>query len=85
MYQIEIADKAKKKLLKLPHNWQRKISKMIYGISIDPYIGKKLHGNLEGQYVVRAWPCRIIYTIDNYHIIVSVLDIGHRKDIYRKG
>ena len=84
MYHIEITDKAKKKFEKLPNNWQRKIGKTINSLAIDPYRGKKLHGDYEGQYSIRAWPYRIIYMIDNHQIMVNVLDLGHRKDIYRQ-
>ncbi len=85
MYQIEIADKAKKKFQKLPKPWQIKIGRAINILAIDPFIGKKLHGDYKGAYSLRAWPFRIIYSIDSHHIIVEVLDLGHRKDIYRQG
>ena len=48
----------------------------------NPYIGKKLKGELTGQYTLRIWPYRIVYFIKpNKDIVIT--DIGHRKDIYR--
>lgn len=83
MYHIKLTDKTKKKLVKLPEPWQSKISRAIHLLSIDPYVGKKLHGDYAGAYSLRAWPYRIIYTINARQVIVEVLDLGHRKDIYR--
>lgn len=82
MYKIIIQPNAEKKLMKLPQHWQSKIGRAISLLIVNPFIGKKLHGNHKGAYSLRAWPYRIIYTIDAYHIIVHVLDLGHRKDIY---
>lgn len=82
MYQIDITEKADRKLKKLPEKWQRKISQKINFLKHDPFIGKKLHGAYAGQYAARAWPYRIIYTIDAHRIIIHVLDLGHRRDIY---
>ncbi len=83
MYHIIVQPTAQKKLVKLPKPWQSKISRAIHLLSIDPYVGKKLHGDYAGAYSLRAWPFRIIYTINARQVIVEVLDLGHRKDIYR--
>lgn len=82
MYKISIQPNAKKKFQKLPKPWQIKIGRAINLLAIDPFIGKKLHGDYKGAYSLRAWPYRIIYRIDKGRIIVEVLDLGHRKDIY---
>ncbi len=83
MYKIIIQPNAEKKLAKLPKHWQLKIGRAINLLTIDPFIGKKLHGDHRGSRVLRAWPYRIIYTIDTHRIIIHVLDLGHRKDIYQ--
>lgn len=83
MYKIIIQPNAEKKFLKLPKSWQLKISRAINLLAIDPFIGKKLHGDYKGVYSLRAWPFRIIYSIDSHRIIVEVLGLGHRKDIYK--
>jgi mRNA interferase RelE/StbE len=51
-------------------------------LSQDPYLGKKLKGELEGQYSIKIWPYRILYYITPTKDIV-VTDIRHRKDVYR--
>jgi mRNA interferase RelE/StbE len=46
-----------------------------------PYGYKKLKG--EDAYRIRVGDYRIIYEINDDRIIVTVVSIGHRKDIYK--
>lgn len=63
-------------------NIKVKVRNALAKISENPYLGKKLKGELSGQYSLRIWPYRIIYYLaPNKDIVVT--DIGHRKDIYR--
>jgi mRNA interferase RelE/StbE len=52
------------------------------GIVSDPFSGKKLSGKHKGEYSVRVWPYRIIYRIEKQELIIIVIDVGHRKEIY---
>jgi mRNA interferase RelE/StbE len=63
---------------------QRKIAAIIVSLSIDPrpYGSKKLSGT-QATYRVRAGDYRIIYDIHEKEVVVSVLKLGHRGDIYR--
>ena len=45
-------------------------------------IGKPLKGVLKGLYRYRFGDYRIIYTIDRAEKQISILYVGHRKDIY---
>lgn len=51
-------------------------------LELNPNLGKKLKGELSGQYTIRIWPYRIIYFVDSDKNVI-ITDIGHRKDIYR--
>ena len=84
MYQVLIARSAEKQLNKLPPQFQRKVAAVIMSLSIEPrpYGSKKLTGTA-GSYRVRVGEYRVIYDIYERTVVVSVLKIGHRKDIYR--
>ncbi len=45
-------------------------------------MGKKLTGNLQGDFSYRAGDYRIVYYIERDGIFIEA--VGHRKDIYRK-
>lgn len=52
----------------------------------NPPGSKKLQGVDEGEeaiYRLRSGDYRILYAIRNHPDTIAVLDIGHRKDIYR--
>ena len=53
-------------------------------LSRDPErLGKPLKGVLKGLYRYRWGDYRIIYTIDKAAARISILYIGHRKDVYK--
>lgn len=68
----------------MPAREQQRIRKALPGIGDDPWRGKKLGEDLDGCYAIRVWPYRIIYTIESKIITVTVIAIGHRKDVYER-
>ncbi|MDD5267428.1 MAG: type II toxin-antitoxin system RelE/ParE family toxin [Methylococcales bacterium] len=46
-------------------------------------IGKALQGNLKGLWRYRVGDYCLVCQIFNSELIVMVLEIGHRKDIYK--
>ncbi len=53
-------------------------------LAMTPHrVGKPLFGPLTGCHGARRGTYRIVYRIDDAARIVTVLDIGHRADIYR--
>ncbi len=50
----------------------------------EPYsVGKRLLAPLDDRHSARRGTYRVIYRIDDKAHIVTVVDIGHRHDIYR--
>ena len=83
-YTIELKPKAAKELRKLPIPIIRKIASKIDQLALNPYPKgcKKLTGS-EHSYRVRIGDYRVIYTVFDDKLIIQVIKIGHRKDIYR--
>lgn len=84
MFVLIMKPKAEKQLRKLPRHDQEKVAAAIDRLAEDPFSGKKLEGDLDGYHSVRVWPYRIIYSIEKKIVTVTVVAIGHRKDIYRR-
>lgn len=82
-YRVVVVRRAQKEALKLPKKDQKRIAEAITSLQFDPYGGKKLHGDQEGKWSIRVWPYRIIYTIEKKIVTVTVVSIGHRKNMYR--
>ena len=83
MWQVEILRKARKNLHKLPAKAQQRIAVMLVTLAKDPFIGKKLKGELAHQYGVRVWPYRVVYEIKRKKLIVLVINIDHRQGVYK--
>jgi mRNA interferase RelE/StbE len=46
-------------------------------------VGKPLRGQLEGRYSARRGEFRVIYQIFDLRVVVRVIHIAHRRDVYR--
>lgn len=83
MYQIELTNTAYKHLQKIESRYQKLIAKAIDELSLHPNIGLSLKGKLKGYFKLRVAHYRILYQRLDRKLIIYIIDIGHRKDIYR--
>lgn len=81
-YTVVLSKKAQKQLDKLSDNIAEPIIDAIAGLEENPRpIGyKKLKGR--DGYRIRTGNYRIIYDIFDTELIVDIITLGHRKDIY---
>lgn len=82
MYRIVLKKKAKKFIDKLPMPERRRVVSAIEQLPDGEDI-KKLKGH-EGLLRLRVGEYRIIYSVDHGELIVYVIDVGNRGDIYKK-
>jgi mRNA interferase RelE/StbE len=82
-YKILIKPSAVKELQKLPKKHLQKITAKIQSLSTDP----RPHGceklSAQEKYRIRHGNYRVVYRIDDDEVIVYVVKIGHRRDVYR--
>ena len=84
MYKVLISRTAEKQLKKIPIQTQRRIAGMILSFEVEPRpFGCKKMAGTSSTYRVRVGDYRIIYDILDQEVIVTVLKIGHRRDVYR--
>jgi mRNA interferase RelE/StbE len=82
-YRLVIKERALKQLSKIPKKFAIKIDELILSLAENPRpVGcKKLQG-YEDAYRVRYSDYRVVYTIQDDLLIVDVIQIGNRKDVY---
>lgn len=83
MFKLLISARAKKRLKNLKQNHQKAILSALEEIKEDPFIGKPLTRELRGRFSFRVGVYRIIYKISEIDKTVSVLNAGHRHNIYK--
>ena len=81
-YKVEIDKRAVKFISKQPKPQQIRLFKAIYRL---PFVGdiKAMKGH-EGFYRLRVGDYRVIYTVNNQVLLVQVIEIGNRGDIYKR-
>lgn len=83
-YSIEWKRAANKELRQLPREVILRILRTVEGLRTTPFPSgvRKLAG-AEDKYRIREGTYRIIYTVHDDRLVVEVLRVGHRKDVYR--
>lgn len=83
-YRIEFVKQAAKQFKKLPSPDRQRLKPKIDALAQDPRPNGvvKLSGQ-ENLYRIRVGDYRVIYSIQDNLLLVLVLKIGHRRDIYR--
>jgi mRNA interferase RelE/StbE len=85
-WKVEFDNRARKELRKLDPQTQDRILKWLretLATSEDPRrTGKSLKGRMKGLWRYRVGDYRIISQIQDENILILVVRIGHRRDIY---
>lgn len=85
-YAIEVGPSAARRLGKLDPPVRRRIQAAVELLAEDPRPpgGKKLVGG-DGEWRVRTGDYRIVYEIHDDVLLVLVIALGHRREIYKRG
>jgi mRNA interferase RelE/StbE len=85
-YTVVLSAAAKRAIERdLPEPVAAAVVDFLYGpLAADPYrVGKSLRLQLEGYWSARRGQYRIIYSIPDDQVLVRVVRISHRADVYR--
>ncbi len=84
IFSIRWHEEAIKDLKNLDRNAQKKIIAKVKGyLAKDPIsLGKPLKGIFKGLYRYRYGAYRVIYAIDRNSVVILILGVGDRKDVY---
>ena len=83
-WQVDFTRSAEQQLRALPRRDQRRLAARIDALADNPRPPgvKKLAGE-ESLYRLRSGDYRILYTVKDALLIVLIIKIGHRRDVYR--
>jgi len=86
LYKIILLPEAKrfyKRIFAYNKELFERIDKALEFLKSNPFLGKPLKDKLKGKYSLRVGIYRIIYSVEKRELIIYILDIGHRREIYR--
>jgi mRNA interferase RelE/StbE len=83
-YSLFIKPSAAKEIEAVPKTNRVRIIERIHSLSTDPRPPghEKLSG--DDKYRIRQGNYRILYTISGNELVVVVVRVGHRREVYRK-
>ena len=84
-YRVEVNSRVEKLLAKMPSALARVFRDGIRSLAINPRPSSciKMKGE-QDTYRIRIGNYRIIYEIYDQKLVILLIHVGHRKDVYRK-
>jgi mRNA interferase RelE/StbE len=83
MYSILIKKKAEKQLAALPLDIADRVAVTIDELATNPRpVGNKKLQGYANVYCIRVGNYRIIYSVEDAILMVEVIKVGHRKNVY---
>ncbi|WP_295021187.1 type II toxin-antitoxin system RelE/ParE family toxin [Sulfurimonas sp.] len=86
MYAIEFLPTARKELSSLDSVVQKQLKDKIILLAADPAQLKNnikpLKGEFSGKFRLRVRDYRIIFRIEEEKVLIMIIRIGHRKEVY---
>ena len=84
MHRLFYTDEAKKQIFRLDNRLREKIRIAAEEIQVNPNVGKPLTRELKGRFSYRVSDYRVIYRVYHAEVIVLILTVGHRRNVYEK-
>ena len=84
MRDILYTEEARDRIRRLPVTVQRRLKTAIERLAAHPELGKTLTGHLAGTCSYRTGDYRILYRLERQQLVLLVITVGHRKDVYRR-
>ncbi len=84
MYKLLYTEEARKQIHKLEQHSKTNLREGLEQIAKDPTTGKPLKHELKGRWSYPVGDYRIIYRIYRSEVVVLILAVGHRRNIYLK-
>ena len=84
-YRIEVSATAEKQIRKLNKADQIRVLRAIQNLAKEPRPpGTRRLRGYEDVYRIRVGTYRILYSIESGRLLIIVLKVGHRRDVYRE-
>jgi mRNA interferase RelE/StbE len=83
-YSIEWKRSAAKELRQLPKEVVVRVLRAVEGLRLSPFpTGVRKLSGAEYTYRIREGSYRVIYSVYTSRLVVEIIRVGHRRDVYR--
>ena len=83
-YELRISRAAETQLRRLPKDDQSRIARAMLGLGEEPFPrGTRKMAGYDDVFRIRVGRYRILYSVDGSLLVIIILKLGHRRDVYR--
>ena len=83
-YTIVFKPSAVRELRDLPRDVQARVQAAIEALADDPFSGDvRKMAKHRNRWRLRVGNYRVIYEVNGHELVILIIAVGHRKDIYR--
>jgi len=84
-YTVKLSGKAQRQLEKLPHHVQQRVARWLNLLSEDPHRqpSRQLEGYPELRRIHASKDYVIVYSVLKGELVVLVIRVAHRREVYR--
>ncbi len=83
IYSVSIKQSALKALQKIDSSQRARLIDAIDRLKTNPNAGSVLKGEFSGLRRIRIGDYRIVYEVQNQQLIILVVRIAHRREVYK--
>jgi mRNA interferase RelE/StbE len=85
-YTVEFTTSAAREFRALDRQLQRRVSAKIADLVEDPIpLGARKFQGADDHWRIRVGDYRVIYRIERQRVVIVIVRIGHRREVYRQG
>jgi len=82
-YEVVVGRSAEKELRGLTQEWRRRIAARLSTLAEDQHPNQSTRLQGSEHFRLRVGDYRVIYSVDDSIEVVTILAIGHRREVYR--
>ena len=83
-FSIRVKESAAKELRRVAGPDRMRIVAAIDRLAETPHLGSALKGDLRGLRRIRVGDYRVVYEVRDDELLVLVIRVAHRRDVYRR-
>jgi mRNA interferase RelE/StbE len=83
VYRVEFVPRAKKELDALDRQVRVRIIKALAKLAVEPHRASNVKALQGGGFRLRIGDYRVLYTIEDSALLVLIIKVAHRREVYR--
>ncbi len=84
-YSVQVKRSAARELARITNSDRSRLIRAIDALAENPFKGSALKGELRGLRRIRVGDYRVVYEVQDDVLVVLIVRVAHRREVYRRG